>query len=51
MKVTVECIICGETFESDDSLMLPEHPDRKVTNVTCIGSNRKGREVRVVPNS
>ena len=51
VKVIVECVICNETFESDDSLLLPEHPDRKVTNVTCIGSNRKGRKIRVVPVS
>ena len=45
MKITVECVICHETFESDDSLLLPEHPDEKASNVTCIGSNRKGRPV------
>ncbi|NQW21310.1 MAG: hypothetical protein HQ477_11425 [Chloroflexi bacterium] len=49
MKVIVECVICRETFDSDDSLLLPEHPDQKMTEVNCIGSNHKGRPVKVDP--
>lgn len=51
VKVTVECAVCNKTFETDDSLLLPAHPDQNRTNVICIGSNHKGRPVEVVPNS
>ena len=51
VKVTVECAVCNKTFETDDSLLLPAHPDQNRTNIICIGSNHKGQPVEVVPNS
>ena len=45
MKIIVECVICHQKFESDESLLVPEHPDQKITNIICIGSNHKGRSV------
>ena len=45
MKVVVECVICHQKFESDGSLLVPEHPDQTQTKINCIGSNHNGRLV------